>query len=474
MELSMRLEQKQILSQRMIQSAEILQMASAELEEYLTEQSMENPVMELAAQKPAAEPVSEHKELDKYQWISSHDEQNRYLYQKMDAPDDDERPEWNMDTSQPETLFEHLWSQLLTRKWPKEQEEALKFLLQSLDAKGWFVDSLSEFAARFGLTEEQAKALVALVQELEPAGVGAGNLSECLILQLKRDGRLTPELSEFIECHLQELAKNQLPAIARAMKCSVAEVKSFAAVVRSLDPKPASRFCDVRQINYVVPDVIIVKFEGHFDLLLNDSLYPDIRMNMDYVRMAKDADSEVKQYLNEKIRKAEWLKQCISQRNATLLSVAGDILKRQQAFFRYGASALKPMTLADVAEDLGIHESTVSRAVKQKYLQCSYGIFPLSYFFPKASPALSRSRRDISGGDAVAQASCAKDREDMTVRDVKDALRSIIAGEPKKKPYSDRILAEKLTAAGMEISRRTVAKYREEEQIPPASERKEY
>lgn len=476
MELSLKTEQKQILSRKMIQSAEILQMASAELEQYLNDQSLENPVLELTEPKPAEQPVSgENKELEKYQWISAHDEQNRYLYQKMDAPDEDERPEWNMDLSQPESLYEHLWGQLLTRKWPRRWESALKFFLESLDSKGYFKDSEEEFAARFQLTPDETEQLIGLVQELEPAGVGARSLEECLKLQLLRSGELTPALDTFISAHLMEMAKNQLPAIAKAMKLPMEEIKSLCEVVRGLNPKPASLFTDVRQINYVVPDIVIVKFEGHLDLLLNESLYPDIRLSADYVRMSKEeTDNEVRHYLNEKIRKVEWLKQCISQRNATLLSVAGDILRRQQSFFQHGPAALLPLRLADVAEDLGIHESTVSRAVKQKYLQCSYGIFPLSYFFPKASPsAASLQRRGLGSGGFVPDGS-QKGGADTTVRDVKDALRRVIDGEPKKKPYSDRVLAELLTEQGFAISRRTVAKYREEERIPSASERREF
>lgn len=473
-ELSLKTEQKQILSQKMIQSAEILQMASAELGEYLNEQSLENPVLELTEPKPPEEPApGENRELEKYQWLSTHDEQNRYLYQKMDAPDEDERPEWNMNLSQPESLYEHLWGQLLTKKWPKRWEAALKFFLESLDSKGYFKDSEEEFAARFQLSQEETEQLIALVQELEPAGVGARSLEECLKLQLARSGELTPALDSFISEHLMEMAKNQLPAIAKAMKLSLEEVKTFCGIVRGLNPKPASLFSDVRQINYVVPDIVIVKFEGHFDLLLNESLYPDIRLSADYVRMSREeTDEEVRHYLNDKIRKVEWLKQCISQRNSTLLSVAGDILQRQQSFFQYGPAALRPLRLADVADDLGIHESTVSRAVKQKYLQCSYGIFPLSYFFPKASPSAASLQRRGYGGQPADGAE--KGDADMTVRDVKDALRRVIEGEPKKKPYSDRVLAELLTEQGFAISRRTVAKYRDEEQIPAASERKEF
>lgn len=476
MDLSLKTEQKQALSQKMIQSAEILQMSSAELDAYLNAQSLENPVLELREASPPIETAkAADKALEKQQWISAHDEQNRYLYQKTASLDEDEFPEWNMDLSQPESLYEHLWGQLLTLSWPRALEPALQFFLKSLDHKGYFTDSEEEFAAQFCLSAEETARIIALVQELEPAGVGARSLEECLKLQLKRKNALTPQLERLIDQYLPSLAKNRLPAIAKDMKLPLETVKAFCETVRTLNPKPAAYFSDVRQIHYAVPDVIIVKFREHFDLFLNESLYPDIQFNADYVRMAKEEpDGEVRRYLNDRLRGAEWLRQCVSQRNARLLSVAGNILKRQQGFFQYGPGALLPLRLSDTAEDLGIHVSTVSRAVRQKYLQCSYGIFPLSYFFQKASPSSDSPKKPSSRQGEASPESCRKGSADATMQDVKNLLRKLISQENGEKPFSDRVLAELLSEQGFSISRRTVAKYREAEQIPAAAERRKY
>lgn len=463
MEIILTTEQKQILSQKMIQSSEILQMASSQLNEYLNEQLLENPVMELTETQPEQ---FDKKELEKYQWICSHDEQNRYLYQKVEAPDDDQ-PGWNIDTEPPESLSSHLWSQILTKALPPEQEAPLKFLLDSLDHRGYFTDSIGEFAARFGLNDRQAEELLLLVQSLEPAGVGARSLEECLCLQLRREGCLTPELEQFIQCHLQELAKNQLPAISKSMKLPIETIKEFSSRIKMLNPKPGSLFCDSRQTSYIVPDVVIVKFKGYFDILLNESLYPDITVSREYIQMLqKQEDQEVQKYLLDKIHQTEWLKQCIAQRNATLLSVVRMILNMQKEFFQYGSEGLKPLRMADVASALNIHESTVSRAVREKYLQCSWGIFPLRYFFAKAAVRVPQSTE-------AAQAEISSS-VGTTVSDIKQAMKRIIAEENKQKPYSDRILTEKLALQGYLLSRRTVAKYREEEQIPGASGRKVY
>ena len=454
MELSLKAEQKQILSQKMIQSAEILQMASAQLEEYLNEQVLENPVMELTERAPEE---FDNGELEKYQWICAHDEQNRYLYQKIEAADDD-FPEWNMDTSGPETLKEYLWSQLVGRPLTGLQQEALQFLMESLDSRGYFTDSLENFAERFHMKTEEAEELLRMIQELEPYGVGARNLEECLCLQLDHRGELTVQLKQLICEYLPEMARNQLPVIAKNMKISLEEVKELCDIVRGLEPKPGARFSDVRQFSYINPDVIVVKFKEHFDILLNESLYPDISLNREYVTMcAEQQDLEVKKYLMDKIHQVEWVKQCVAQRNVTLLSVVKEILRCQEAFLYGGPDRLKPLRMSDVAETLEIHESTVSRAVRQKYLQCSWGIFPLDYFFAKAAAN--------QAADRPAQA---------TTTDVKRELTAVIRDEDKKKPYSDRVLAELLGEKGYVISRRTVAKYREELGIPGTTGRKVY
>lgn len=459
MELSLHTEQKQLVSQKMIQSLDILQMAAAQLKEYMETQLLENPVMELDEKHPEQ---FDKKELEKYQWISSHDEQNRYLYQKIESTEE-ELPEWNLSDTRTESLRDYLWSQLLTKDLPADAEKPIRFLLESLDYRGYFTDSLETFARQFRLTRRRAEELLSMVRSLEPAGVGARNLQDCLCIQLERQGELSEVMKNFVNGYLPELAKNQLPAIAREMKIPVKTVEQMAARVRELDPKPGSRFSDVRQTSYILPDVVVVKFADHFDILLNESLYPDIFINREYIQMCeKQEDPKVREYLTEKIRQAEWLKQCIAQRNLTLFSVAQEMVSSQAGFFRRGPSALKPLRQADVARKLGINESTVSRAVREKYLQCSWGIFPLQYFFAKT---VQRFGREQKTGQETASA---------TVSEIKNAMEEIIRDEDKQKPYSDRMLSELLEARGFSVSRRTVAKYREEALIPPASGRKKY
>lgn len=245
------------------------------------------------------------------------------------------------------------------------------------------------------MDEHRFSLLLSLIQTLEPAGVGARSLSECLCLQLERKNALTPDLKEFIDNHLTQMAKNQLPAIAKDQSLSMDEVKEFCRIVRELNPRPAANLGRVYHTHYINPDVIVVKFKGHLDVLLNESLYPDIMMNHQYLKMYEE------------------------------------------------------------------HEEKEVR----EYLQCTWGTFPLNHFFAKNA---------IRSAKNTVFRSAAESAELTTSYDIKAAMKEIIASENRKKPFSDRILSEMLTERGFSISRRTVAKYREEENIPGASGRKQY
>lgn len=456
MDFTVNTEQKQTVSHKIIQSSTILQMTSAQLEQYLNEQAMENPVLELTCAQPDEQSC---RSSETYDWISSHDEQNRYLYQNLESREN-EGPEWNFHQQSAETLTGHLWNQLLTRSRPIEQEEALRFLLDSLDENGYFTDSLEEFALRFDLSSEQAMELLSLIQSLEPAGIGARNLEECLCLQLDRTGQLTPQLKDFLHENLTQIAENHLSAISRSGKIPMKTVKCWCELIRQLDPKPGLPYAHSGQPDYIIPDVIVTSGQHHTDVFLNEYIYPDINISSYYTKLYQDSpDQEVHNYLQQKIHQAQWLQQCVKQRSATLLSVAKTIQTLQQEFFLLGPDHLKPLKQSDVASLLGIHVSTVSRACSSKYLQCSWGTFPLNAFFVKAAPAAKH--------DNTAPAS-------STALDVKKALSELIRQEDKSKPCSDRVLTELLNAQGFSVSRRTVAKYREALSIPGTSGRKKY
>ena len=460
MDLKLQVKQTQTLSQRMIQSAEILQMTSQELNTYINELALENPVIDIVEPPTAQE---QRESIEQQEWLNSFNEENYYLYQRQNNDDDyDFKSSWNINTDDGETLQDYLWSQLITENFTDQETEIIKFMLECLDNKGYLEESIETIASYFGTDTEIVEDLLSDLQALDPSGVCARTLEECLKLQLERRDILTPVLESIIDNCLEMVARNQIPAIARKLRLSPAETAGYCQIIKSLNPKPGVSFSSRDQLRYIIPDVTIVKFKDHFDILLNESMYPTIELNSYYRQMNQNPESsELKEYLGNKIRQAEWVKQCVTQRGKTLMQVSRAILEHQEEFFTFGPAHLNPLRLADIAQELDIHESTVSRAVSKKYLQCSWGVYPMNYFFSR-SVAVQESSGNENGAQSV------------TAADIKRVLREIIEEENKKKPYSDRLLGEKLAERGISISRRTVAKYREEEGIADASGRKAY
>lgn len=454
MDMQISLEQKQALSQRMIQSAQILQMSAQELEQYVENLALENPVIDIAQPSSLTEEAAD--KLRKYEWLNSLDTQNSSTYRQKENNEDGPDTEWNFPIDQGETLKDYLLSQIISSDFTEKERLILDYMLESLDSRGYMTENLNPIAEHFQVEFACTEHLLSVLQALDPAGICARDLSECLILQAERYGILTPGLQAILTEHLELLAKNQLPAIAKLLKTSVDEVSKYSEIIKKMNPKPGSSFCSREQLNYIVPDVTFVKFKEHFEILLNEYLYPDIQVNGYYKQLSKEQnDPETSAYLQDKIRQAEWVRDCISKRSNTLLNVSKAILHFQEDFFINGDRHLKPLRLIDVAQELNIHESTVSRSVRGKYLQCLWGVFPMNYFFSKGVSAASSDT-------------------EISVAGIKQTLADVVAGENKQKPYSDRMICEELEKRGVSISRRTVAKYRQELHIPDASGRKEY
>jgi RNA polymerase sigma-54 factor len=361
---------------------------------------------------------------------------------------------WNITDNRGEDLEEYLISQLVTLPLTEKEQEIAEYLIDLLDSRGYLEDELSIVSENLCVEDEEVLRMLKVVQSLEPAGVGARNLSECLLLQLDRQKMDEPLVRAIVKDYLEQLGKNQLPQIARKLKVTVEEVMQALEVIQTLNPKPGNSFSSRENLKYITPDVTVVKLKGYYEILLNEYMYPRMSINNYYRSMMKNgSDRETKEYVSTKVRQAEWIMQCVSQRNVTLMNVSKCIVDVQERFFTYGPGYLQPLKLADVAETIGVHESTVSRAVKDKYLQCSWGIYPMNYFF---IGSISKK-----GTDSTTTADTAK-----------TLLKEIIDGENKEKPYSDRVLADKLMEKGVKISRRTVTKYREALGIRDASGRK--
>ena len=447
--------QKQILSQKMLQSVEILQMNAQELTEYIRELSLENPVMDI--EEAAAEDKAKER-VRKLEWLAGLDEQNRTYYQ-YDRRDNEDYLN-NIGSKEGETLKDALMLQLIGNDYSEFEMEVFGYIADSLNSSGYYTEGLEELVRRFGITEEEAAACLEVMKDLEPAGVCTGSLKECMTRQLDRLGEGYETERAIAENYLELLGKNQLPAIAKKMKISLDQVKRAAENIKKLNPRPAQGFDSGGMMRYIVPDVTIVKFQDRFEILQNSYAYPNIRVNQDYLKMLKtDCGKEVKDYLTGKIHQIEQVQEAIEKRGSTLLNLAKCLIEVQEEFFLYGQKSLRPFMMKEAAQRLSVHESTISRTVKGKYLQCSWGVYPFSYFF-------SRGLKQPAGN--------LQEKEDMSTVRIRQRLKELMEGEDKRAPYSDQQLKELLEQEGIVISRRTVVKYREAMGISNSSGRKEF
>ena len=457
MELGMTLKQTQTLSPQMMQSMEILQMGSQELLEYIENQVQENPILEVE-EKDA--PPDETAVLQrKLEWLEATDVQNR-VYHQQDSEDAEKDPisYYGSADELEENLCFYVLSQLETLDLESELMAVCRYLVESLDQNGWLDESVEAIAAQLNKSAELVERALKEVQELEPAGVAGRNLSECLVLQLERRGEGGSLAEAIAKDYLDPLSKNRYGLIAKELGVTQEEVREACDLIRSLNPRPGAAFASRENLVYINPDLFVVNFPDHFELLTNDYFFPNLGISSYYCRMMKDTDeSEVKEYLSDKVRQAKWVVHSIEQRRGTLMKCAECLLDIQERFFRRGPGHLVPMSLSDIAERVGVHESTVSRAVKDKYIQCSSGVYPLSYFFSRSLGASRTDNQDTSSPDFA-----------------KALLKKLIAGEDKKKPLSDQKLCELMAEEKCEISRRTVAKYRDELNIPSTTGRKQY
>ena len=455
MELGLNLKQTQTLSPQMMQAMEILQMGSQELLEYIQETLQENPVLESEERRQPEESPEDALLRRKLEWLESTDVQNRWYHQE-DAQDLSDLTVGAVGADPgEESLYYYLRSQIQFETLPKPLAAAVRCVLESLSGNGYLDDPIADLATHAGVDEKTMERAVELVQALEPAGVGARNLSECLCLQLTRRGETGLPLT-IADRYLEAMSKDHYNLIARETGASREDIQAACKVIRSLNPRPGAGFAPREALGYITPDLVVVSFEDHFEILSNDYYFPSLKVSSYYHQLMRSTDeSQVKDYLTNKVRQAKWVVNSVEQRRSTLMACANCIVERQESFFRRGPGHLRPMTLADVAQALDVHESTVSRAVKDKYLQCAHGVFPLGYFFSRALPA-------GSGGDSV------------SAEQAKSAIKKLIAAEDKKKPLSDQKLCQLLTEQGIEISRRTVAKYRDELGISSTSGRKQF
>ena len=449
--ISQNLKIKQMLSQKMIQSVGLLQMNSQELSEYISELSLENPMVELESEAPADE---QEMRLRKLEWLAGLDEQNRayYNYDREDSENTGFME--NVSGRRTETLSDVLRLQLRSGHYSPQEMKIFDYMIASVDSKGYLAVPAEQIAETFHIPVKEAESYFEILRDLEPDGVCAAGPRECLLKQIDKKGGEDWDVERALISDCMDLiARNKLPAAAAKLGQPLERVIEALERIRELNPIPAQGFDTETALHYVTPDITIVKFEDHFEILLNEYAYPKIRVNRYYLKLLRsDCDGETKKYLTEKLRQIEETQGHIERRGSTLMELARFLLERQREFFEHGEQGIRPLKMKDAAAAMNVHESTVSRAVRDKYLQCPWGLYPLSYFFSAG----------IAG----------EDEEEVSARKIKLEIRKLIDEEDTKKPRSDQKLCDLLQEQGIAVSRRTVAKYREEMGIGSTRERK--
>ncbi|WP_124067100.1 RNA polymerase factor sigma-54 [Clostridium sp. E02] len=442
-DLFLNLEQKQTLSQKVIQNIEILQMSTNELELYLNNISLENPVIELNDKSRISEETPLN-ETDLYH--------NNHLTGSSIAKSFTDGGRFKNVASTPEnSLTEHVLFQLIPFFHTEQNKSIFYFLVDSLNDNGFLTVTINDICSLFKITPEEADYYICTLQSLEPAGIGAGSLAECLILQLKRISNPIKDLSiEILTSHMENLANNQLKLIAQKLKVPLSDIIDACELIKSLNPKPGNGFCCKELATYVQPDIIVLQRHNNFQITICNDFASGFTISNSYRNLLNHPDKEVREYLYQKFQQAEWLNKCLEQRNVTLLRITQQLLINQKNFFLNGPDNLKPLKQSDLGSQLNLNNSTISRAIHDKYLQCFWGVFPLKYFFSKA----------------------ASNQSDLTSLHLKHQIKQLIDTEDKKHPLSDQKIADLLAQDNINIARRTVAKYRTELLIPDTSKRR--
>ena len=478
----LKLSQQLVMTPQLQQAIKLLQLSRMELVELVQQELEENPVLEEgadAAQEPEAAdtesaesaasaeseaPAASGEELKEVEggseglndidWQTYLEGYNLGGTVTDAYEEDEERPSYENLLTKKSTLSDHLLWQLGLSRLRDRQRLIGEEIIGNIDEDGYLTATFEEVARACGCSTEEVAAVLQEVQKFDPSGVGARNLQECLLLQVRQLDMGGSLVETILRDHVAELENRKFQAIAKALGVPLEEVLGAAKVISQLDPKPGMPFGQ-DDVHYITPDIFVYKIGDEYVVVLNDEGLPNLRINSFYrnaLSGAANVDAKAGEYIQEKMRGAVWLIKSIHQRQRTIYKVTKSIVKFQREFFDRGIEFLKPLVLRDVAEDIEMHESTISRVTTNKYVQTPQGLFELKYFF--------NSGISTTEGDSVASES------------VKSKIREIVGGENPKKPFSDQKIVEILKRNGIDIARRTVTKYREMLGIGSSTERK--
>jgi len=462
----------QILSPQLQQSLLILQTPLLELRNLVQQEMETNPVLEelpeeaRADERGEAEPSADDNFDNEFQKLASLDEEWRdYMAQSASYSFDGSRNSREAQDKRQflfdsipvqDTLQQNLIGQLNQSVLSGSDRKAAELVIGNIDDNGFLQSTPEEMALNSGIPTEDFEKMLALIQSFYPPGVGARDLRECLLIQLQRQEKENTLEYKIVSEHMEDLGRRRFPEIARRMSVSVEDVQKAANNIARLNPRPGQVFAAAPQ-NYVLPDLVVEKVDGEYQITLNNEQIPHLRISnlyKDIIASGNTQSSEVKDYIRDKIRSGKFLIRSIHQRQQTIFNIAQQIVSRQRDFLEHGPSHLKPMTMREVADAVGVHETTVSRAVSGKYMATPQGVFEMKYFFT--------SGYRTAAGESLSNIS------------VKEAILDLVKHENGSAPLSDHEIVEILGERGIPIARRTVAKYRTELNILPSHMRRKY
>ena len=473
----LRLSQQLIMTPQLQMAIKLLQLSHLELLDAIQQEMEENAALEIAedftgpatdlepggdGDEPPKETETAEKEvsvseenLESVDWENYMDEYNTPTQVRYEG-EEREAPRYEAFVARRESLTDHMLWQIMFKFTTDEDKEIAQAVVGNLNADGYLDASVEEIAQSLPADPEKVAEILAVVQQFDPPGVCARDLSECLLIQARQLGIATPLVSAIITRCMNHLQNKNYKAIAQATKASLPEISEAVRAILTLEPRPGRTFSD-EEPQYITPDIYVYRMGDDFEILLNDDGMPKLHISRFYQNALKTGgalNDEAKSYVKGKLRSAAWLIRSIHQRQRTIYRVMESILKFQRPFFEKGMANLKPMVLRDVAEDISMHESTISRVTTNKYVHTPHGIFELKFFF---NSSINRVH-----GEAIASAS------------VKEKIAKIVKDEDQENPFSDEKIAELLSTDNIRIARRTVAKYREMLGILPSSKRKQF
>ncbi len=458
-------QQKLIMTPELKLALKILQLPAMELEELIQYELEANPVLDLVDENKDEKSEVEHKKDKKEQEKEKEKEIDWKEYLQfqgksysLEGFDNDETSDFSYENfiTYSYTLKEHLISQLRVSPIDENLRDIGEYIIESLDENGYLTITQEDISDILAVDLKSVKEALSIIQTFEPYGVGAADLKECLLIQLKNKDILNEKIESIVQNHLDDIASNRLNNISKKLSISIEEVQKYSDIIKSLEPKPGRAFEGSSSTKYVTPDVYIEKVGKEYVVIVNDYYGSKLMINQYYknILRSEDKSSQASTFINNKLSSAMWLIKSLEHRKNTLYNVVKAILEYQMDFFEKGPMYLKTMTLKKIAEMVNVHESTVSRAINGKYVQTTRGIFEIKYFF--------KSGIDNQDGDAISSES------------IKKMIKSYVSAEDANKPLSDQHIADRLMKEGYMISRRTVAKYRDELGILSSSKRKRY